>query len=211
MTETNEKLKKNLKETQSVGLRGEDTTLLIDFQEQYGISKSKLSYFALSALKSRKKKKQFCYLPKMRLQIAVLAILIFWNDPKMWILLKKGNTQIIKNTYDNFWPSTTWHKRGPKTCPGNINTKEDHWPSQGLVAQKTTIDLPKEFNTNEDHRPAQGRFITQKRTIPLPQVSLTEKRTIDLPRDHWHKRGPQACPRISCLTPLYPKHGKFQI
>lgn len=57
MTETNEKLKKNLKETQSVGLRGEDTTLLIDFQEQYGISKSKLSYFALSALKSRKKNK----------------------------------------------------------------------------------------------------------------------------------------------------------
>ena len=27
------------------------------------------------------------HLPKMRLQMAFLAILMFWNDPKMWILL----------------------------------------------------------------------------------------------------------------------------
>ena len=54
MTETNEKLKKNLKETQSVSLWDEDTSLLIDFQEQYGI-RVKLTYFVLSALKSRKK------------------------------------------------------------------------------------------------------------------------------------------------------------
>lgn len=26
-------------------------------------------------------------LPKMRLQMAFLAILMFWNDPRMWILL----------------------------------------------------------------------------------------------------------------------------
>ena len=31
----------------------------------------------------------------MRLQIAVLAILMFWKDPKMWILLKK----LKKNQY----------------------------------------------------------------------------------------------------------------
>ena len=27
------------------------------------------------------------HLPKMRLQMAFLAILMFWNDPRMWILL----------------------------------------------------------------------------------------------------------------------------
>lgn len=58
-------------------------SFLIDLQEQDG---SRVSYhtFVFSALKLGKQ----LYLPKMRLQIAVLAILMFWNDPKMWILLK---------------------------------------------------------------------------------------------------------------------------